>query len=45
MLGLFFKEDGWMLAPIAWIGAVVMFFGILLIAVNPFAPLMNRRAA
>ena len=45
VLGLFFKEDGWMLAPIAWIGAVVMFFGILLIAVNPFAPLMKRRAA
>jgi len=39
VLGLFFKEDGWMLAPIAWIGAIVMFFGILLIAVDPFAPL------
>jgi len=42
VLGLFFKEDGWMLAPIVWIGAVVMFFGILLIAVNPFAPLMRK---
>jgi drug/metabolite transporter (DMT)-like permease len=42
VLGLFFKEDGWMIAPIAWVGAVVMFFGILLIAVNPFAPLMKK---
>ena len=45
ILGLFFKEDGWMLAPIAWIGAIVMFFGILLIAINPFAPLMKRNDA
>ncbi|MCL2111194.1 MAG: hypothetical protein FWH32_02865 [Clostridiales bacterium] len=43
ILGLFFKEDGWMLAPIAWVGAIVMFFGILLIAVNPFAPLMKKK--
>jgi drug/metabolite transporter (DMT)-like permease len=43
ILGLFFKEDGWMIAPIAWVGAVVMFFGILLIAINPFAPLMKRK--
>ena len=43
VLGLFFKEDGWMLAPIVWVGAVVMFFGILLIAVNPFAALMNQK--
>ena len=42
VLGLFFKEDGWMLSPIVWIGAVVMFFGILLIAVNPFAPFMKK---
>ena len=43
ILGMFFKEDGWMLAPIAWVGAVVMFLGILLIAVNPFAPLMKKK--
>ena len=43
ILGLFFKEDGWMLAPIAWVGAVVMFFGILLIAINPFASLMKKK--
>jgi drug/metabolite transporter (DMT)-like permease len=43
VLGLFFKEDGWMLTPVSWIGAIVMFFGILLIAVNPFAPLMRQK--
>ena len=43
VLGLFFKEEGWMLAPVAWIGAIVMFFGILLIAVNPFASLMKSK--
>ncbi|MCL1895448.1 MAG: hypothetical protein FWG03_02740 [Clostridiales bacterium] len=43
VLGLFFKEDGWMLAPIVWVGAVVMFFGILLIAINPFAPFMKKK--
>ena len=43
ILGLFFKEDGWMLGWQVWVGAVVMFFGILLIAVNPFAPLMKKK--
>jgi drug/metabolite transporter (DMT)-like permease len=35
VLGVFFGQDGWMLEPIAWLAAVVMFLGILLIAVNP----------
>ncbi|MCL1851878.1 MAG: hypothetical protein FWF88_02465 [Peptococcaceae bacterium] len=35
VLGVFFKQDGWALEPIAWVAAVVMFLGILLIAVNP----------
>jgi drug/metabolite transporter (DMT)-like permease len=43
VLGLFFGEGGWMLAPVAWIGAIVMFIGILLIAVNPFASLMKSK--
>ena len=43
VLGLFFGEEGWMIAPIAWVGAVVMFFGILLIAINPFAGLMKKK--
>lgn len=35
VLGLIFKQDGWMLEPIAWIAAVVMVIGICLIAFNP----------
>jgi uncharacterized protein (DUF983 family) len=35
ILGVFFGQDGWALEPIAWVAAVVMFLGILLIAVNP----------
>jgi len=35
VLGVVFGQDGWALEPIAWIAAVVMFLGILLIAVNP----------
>ncbi|MCL2736633.1 MAG: hypothetical protein FWD75_08415 [Propionibacteriaceae bacterium] len=35
ILGVFFGQDGWALQPIAWVAAVVMFLGILVIAVNP----------
>nr|WP_315019894.1 hypothetical protein [uncultured Aminipila sp.] len=35
ILGLIVGQDGWALAPIAWIAAVVMSFGILVMAVNP----------
>ena len=35
VLGVFFRQDGWALEPIAWVAAIVMFLGILLIAVNP----------
>jgi len=35
VLGVIFHEDGWALQPIAWIAAIVMVLGILLIAVNP----------
>jgi drug/metabolite transporter (DMT)-like permease len=35
LLGLFMGQDGWMLQPIAWAAAVVMFLGICLIAFNP----------
>jgi drug/metabolite transporter (DMT)-like permease len=35
ILGLVIKQDGWMLQPIAWAAAVVMFVGICLIAFNP----------
>jgi drug/metabolite transporter (DMT)-like permease len=35
VLGVAMRQDGWNLSAVAWIAAVVMFFGILLIAVNP----------
>ncbi|MCL1922536.1 MAG: hypothetical protein FWG15_01465 [Propionibacteriaceae bacterium] len=35
VLGVFFGLEGWNLEPIAWVAAVVMFLGILIIAVNP----------
>jgi hypothetical protein len=35
ILGLIFKQDGWMLPGIAWIAAVVMVIGIFIIAMNP----------
>jgi len=41
ILGVFFREPGWTLAPIAWTGAVVMAVGILLIAVNPLRAFKN----
>ncbi|MDR3136577.1 MAG: hypothetical protein LBU07_04070 [Coriobacteriales bacterium] len=41
VLGVIFGQDGWMLAPIAWIAAIVMFIGILLIAVNPLTLFKN----
>jgi hypothetical protein len=44
VLGVFAGQDGWALAPIAWVAAVVMFLGILLIAVNPLE-LLRRNAA
>lgn len=35
VIGVFFKQDGWALQPIAWIAAIIMIIGIFLIAVNP----------
>ena len=35
ILGIFCKMEGWGLPPIAWFAAILMSFGILLIAVNP----------
>lgn len=35
VLGVFGGMDGWKLAPIAWIGAIIMIFGIFIIATNP----------
>ncbi|AWI07146.1 membrane protein [Clostridium drakei] len=35
VLGVMGGMQGWTLPPIAWIGAVIMMFGILIIAMNP----------
>ncbi len=35
IVGIIFKQPGWTIAPIAWVAAIVMFFGIVLIATNP----------
>lgn len=35
ILGIIVGQEGWTLAPIAWAAAVVMSFGILVMAVNP----------
>ena len=35
VLGLFMRQEGWALQPLAWVAAIVMFLGIFLIAVNP----------
>lgn len=35
VLGVLYGQDGWAIPPIAWAAAVVMVFGILMIAMNP----------
>lgn len=35
VLGVIFGMDGWALPPIVWVAAVIMTFGILVIAMNP----------
>jgi len=35
LMGVIFGEEGWMLSPIQWLMAVVIVFGIWLIAMNP----------
>lgn len=35
VIGIIFGQSGWEVAPIVWVGAVIMIVGILLIAVNP----------
>ena len=42
-LGVISGIDGWNLPTVAWIGAVVMIFGILLIAVNPLDFFSRKR--
>ncbi|EOS80916.1 hypothetical protein C817_01252 [Dorea sp. 5-2] len=35
LMGVICKESGWMLSPVQWLAAVIMFVGIFLIAMNP----------
>lgn len=42
ILGLIFGIDGWALAPIVWVSAVLMILGILIIAVNPLDLLKKK---
>ncbi|MGL6113772.1 DMT family transporter [Cetobacterium sp. SF1] len=43
-LGVFLGVEGWALPTIAWIGAILMIFGILIIAVNPLDFLKKKEA-
>ena len=45
LLGVISGGAGWALAPVAWVGAVVMAAGIFLIAVDPVAWLARRGEA
>lgn len=42
VLGVVFGIDGWSIPPIAWLGAVVMVFGIFVIAMNPMDLLKKK---
>ena len=42
LLGLICREPGWAMTPVGWISAVIMFFGILLIAMNPMDLLKKK---
>ncbi len=44
ILGIIVGQDGWSLAPIAWIAAIVMSFGILVMAVNPLDLFRKKEA-
>jgi len=44
ILGVFFRQTGWSLEPVAWVAAVVMFIGILVIAVNPLQWLLKDKS-
>ena len=44
LLGLIVGQEGWALAPIAWAAAVVMSFGILVMAVNPLDLFRKKEA-
>lgn len=44
VLGVYGGLDGWALPPIVWLGAILMIFGILVIATNPLDLLKKKEA-
>ena len=44
IIGVIMGQDGYELAPIAWAAAVIMFIGILIIAVNPLSLFKSNAA-
>jgi len=44
VLGVIFGIDGWSIPPIAWAAAVIMVFGILVIAMNPMDLFKKKEA-
>lgn len=44
ILGVVLGQDGWTIPPIAWVAAVVMVFGILMIAMNPLDLFKKKEA-
>jgi len=45
VLGVIVGQDGWALAPIVWFAAILMFIGILIIAVNPLTAFKKKEVA
>lgn len=45
IIGVFAGQEGWTLPPIAWAAAIVMVFGILLIAMNPLDLFRKKETA
>jgi len=45
VLGVIWGQDGWALPPVVWLAAILMFVGILFIAVNPFAVFKKKGVA
>ncbi|MGL4731916.1 MAG: hypothetical protein ACRCW0_10090 [Clostridium sp.] len=43
VLGVYGGMDGWALPPVAWVGAVVMMLGILIISMNPLDLLRSKK--
>jgi len=45
ILGIIVGQDGWALPPVVWVAAILMFIGILFIAVNPLKIFQKKEVA